>query len=327
MVFGEIFRRLAVRGLAAMCMLAALGSCGGGTYQVSAFVPLRILTFGDEANILVPPQGLKYSINGLSIATDLPDCSLLPLWTQVLAASYGMTYTECNPEAVASPTAFNFSTVNATVDDVNTQVNSFLSGDTFNSSDLVTIWVGEHDILDLYQTGANGANSDDLIAQSRVRGQTLANVVNNISATGAKVLVLTIPDMGESPFANNEQQTHGDFNRVQLLSDMSNNFNRAMRSTVINDGSKIGLVLADDYVNSAVRAPSRFGFAPDAQFQPGCQPDVNLPNCTENTLVVDPANNLSAASVFLWADPTHLGSTAQNAVGQQASSRAHTNPF
>jgi phospholipase/lecithinase/hemolysin len=326
MFFKETLGRLAARALAGLLAVAALASCGGGTYQVTAFVPARILSFGDESSILVPPQGLKYSINGVSTATDLPDCTLLPLWNQVLANSYGMVYAECNPEAVASPGAINFSTVNATVDDVSNQVNAFLAGDTFNGNDLVTVWVGTHDILQIYTEGGTGVDNNDLISQSRARGEQLANLVNQIVGYGARVLVLTIPDMSQSPFGETEQE-RGDFDRKKLLSDMSSNFNRAMRSTVINDGSKVGLVLPDDYVNSAVRSPASFGFAADAQTQSACLPTAPLPKCTEDTLIIDPIANSSSAALFLWADPTHLGSVAQDAIGTQAQSRAHSNPF
>jgi len=327
MPFREHLSRIATRAAAGLLAAVALASCGGGTYQVNDFVPARILTFGDENSMLVPPQGLKYTINGISPATDLVDCSVLPLWNQVLATSFGMTYAECNSEPVASPTAFDFATVNATLDDVNTQIESFLAADSFNGNDLVTIWVGLHDILNLYAEGSTGGDSSQLIAQSRAVGQQLAALVNRVIGTGAKVLVLTIPDMGQSPFAKNEQNAHGDFDRIKLLSDMSNNFNRAMRSTVINDGSKVALVLPDDYVNSATRSPSSFGYVSDAAIVPGCLDTAPLPTCTEDTLVVDPVENTSGAAQFLWADPTHLGPAAHNSIGQQAQSRAHSNPF
>jgi len=110
MSFREHLSRVATRAAAGLLAALALASCGGGTYQVNEFVPARILTFGDESSMLVPPQGLKYSINAISPATELVDCSLLPLWNQTLATSFGMTYAECNPEAVASPTAFDFAT-------------------------------------------------------------------------------------------------------------------------------------------------------------------------------------------------------------------------
>ena len=327
MSFRENLSRIATRAVAGLMAAVALASCGGGTYQVNEFVPARILTFGDENSMLVPPQGSKYTINGISTATELPDCSLLPLWNQALASSFGMTYEACNPEAVANPTAFDFTTVDATLDDVNTQVEAFLAGDSFNGNDLVTIWVGVHDILELYAEGSSGGDTSQLIVQARARGGLLAGLVNRIIGAGAKVIVLTIPDMGQSPFAFNEQNSHGDFDRVKLLSDMSTNFNLALRSSVINDGSKIGLVLPDDYVNSAVRSPGSFGYAPDAASVSGCLDTAPLPTCTEDTLVVDPLTSTSTASLFLWADPTPLGPTAHYAIGQQAVSRAHSNPF
>jgi hypothetical protein len=327
MSFRENLSRVATRAAAGLMAAIALASCGGGTYQVNEFHPTRILTFGDENSVLVPPQGLKYTINAISPATDLVDCSLLPLWNQQLATSFGLTYSECNTEAVASPSAFDFAAPNATIDDVSTQVDAFLAGDSFNGDDLVTIWVGLHDILDIYSQGSTGGDTSDLIAQSRASGQLLAALVNRVVGMGAKVIVLTIPDMGQSPFAATENDTHQDFDRKQLLSDMSNNFNRAMRSTVINDGSKVGLVLPDDYVNSATRSPQSFGFAADAATVPGCLNTAPLPSCTEDTLTVDPIANASTTSLFLWADPVHLGPTAHNSIGQQAVSRAHSNPF
>jgi hypothetical protein len=326
MFFKEPLGRIAARALAGLLAVAALASCGGGTYQVTAFVPARILSFGDEGSLLVGTQGLKYSINGISTQTDLVDCTALPLWNQVLATAYGMVYPECNPGLVPNPGATNFSTVNATVDDTTSQVAAFLAGDTFNSNDLVTVWVGTHDILELYAQGATGSDNSDLVTQSRARGAQLANLVNQIVGYGARVLVLTIPDLSQSPFGETEQE-RGDFDRKALLSDMSSNFNRSMRSTVINDGSKVGLVLPDDYVNSAVRSPSSFGFASDAEITAGCLPSAPLPTCTQDTLIIDQVANSSTATLFLWADATHLASTAQNAIGTQASSRAHSNPF
>jgi len=80
-------------------------------------------------------------------------------------------------------------------------------------------------------------------------------------------------------------------------------------------------------VNSATRSPGSFGYAADASITPGCLDTAPLPTCTEDTLIVDPIANSSAASLFLWADPIHLGPNAHNAIGQQAVSRAHSNPF
>src|SRR4051812_30783825 len=188
MFFQEHLGRVAARAAAGLVAIAALASCGGGTYQVHAFVPARILTFGDESNSLVTTQGLKYSINGLSSQTDLVDCNLYPLWTQVLANSYGIVYANCNVEAVPAPGATNLSTLNATVDDVVTQVTTFQTGDTFNGNDLVTIWVGMHDVLNDYSQNGS-ADQATLLTDMRASGANLASVVNQIAAAGAKVIL------------------------------------------------------------------------------------------------------------------------------------------
>ena len=56
----EHLSRVATRaaaGLVAIGALAALASCGGGTYQVSTFAPVRMLSFGDESSRLEGAQG------------------------------------------------------------------------------------------------------------------------------------------------------------------------------------------------------------------------------------------------------------------------------
>jgi outer membrane lipase/esterase len=326
MLFKHRLGRFASRAVAGLAVVAALASCGGGTYQVTAFVPARILSFGDESSMLVGSQGLKYSINGVSPATDLIDCSLLPLWTQVLAASYGLVYKNCNSEAVADPGGVQLATLNATVDDLQAQVDTFTTGDTFNANDMVTVWVGMHDVLNAY--AENGSNDDvnALTADMHARGLLLANIVNRIANSGAKVVLLTIPDMGLTPYAATENE-RGDFDRAALLTQMSDAFNRSLRSNVINDGSKIGLVLPDDYVKAAVRNPTGFGFIAQPNITAGCTALAPLPNCTQDTLITDLSVNSNQEQFFLWADATHLGASAQSNIGSQAVSRAHSNPF
>jgi outer membrane lipase/esterase len=326
MLFKEHLGRIATRAAAGLVAGAALASCGGGTYQVRAFVPARILTFGDESNSLIGQQGLKYSINGLSTTTAQIDCSVNPLWTQVLANSYNISYSNCNTQGVASPSAFDFSTLNATVSDVVNQVAAFSSGDSFNPDDLVTIWVGAHDVLNDYQANGSGDNVGSLVGDMSAAASTLAGTVNAITATGAKVILLTVDDLGDSPFAQTENQ-RGDFDRATLLSQMTAGFNNSLRSNIVNDGSKIGLVLADDFTHNAVRSPGSYGLISQPNLTYGCINIAPLPNCTDGTLNTNAATNSDLPNIWLWADPTHLGPTAHQQIGNQAVSRAHSNPF
>jgi outer membrane lipase/esterase len=313
----------AVAGLAAIGAMATLASCGGGTYQVSNFQPVRMIVFGDESSRLESAQGLKYSINGLSTSSQI-DCNVNPLWTQTIANSYGLVFANCNSNASNVITALDLTTVNGTVDDVVKQVAAFQAGDTFNYNDLVVIWVGMNDIVDEYKSNGTG-DQTTLLDDMKSNGTTLANTVNAIANAGAKVLILTAPDMSYSPFAFTEQQ-RGDFDRAKLLSDMSTYFNLGLRSNIVNDGSKIGLVLVDDLVRNAVRSPGSFGLIALDNEVYGCLDTSPLPTCTPNTLRTDPSTG-QATTAFLWADATHLGAVAQSQIGSQALSRARSNPF
>ena len=119
MLFKEILGRVALRavaGVVAAGALATLASCGGGTYQVTAFAPARLLTFGDESSRLETAQGLKYSINAVSSGT--ADCTSALLWNQTVANSYGLVYANCNPTVSNATNAIDLTSVNATVDEV-----------------------------------------------------------------------------------------------------------------------------------------------------------------------------------------------------------------
>ena len=328
MFFEEHLSRVAARavaGIAAVAALAALASCGGGTYQEQPFVPARILTFGDESSRLEGPQGLKYSINGISSATLQIDCSQAPIWTQQLANSYNLVYANCNINASNETNAIDLTTVNGTVNDVVQAVAAFQAGDTFNDNDLVTIWVGMNDVINDYKANAS-PDETAVLADMNATGTTLAGVVNQIAASGAKVILLTIPDMSDTPFAYTESQ-RGDFDRLKELSDMSTQFNLGLRSNINNDGSEIGLVLVDDLVRNMVRSPGSFGLIQLDNQSYGCLTSYPLPTCTTETLNNDPSTGQPANAAFLWADPTHLGSVGQAQIGNQAVSRAHSNPF
>ena len=328
MLFNERLGRIVTRaalGVAAAGALVALASCGGGTYQQQTFVPARILSFGDESSRLEGAQGLKYSINGISTATLQIDCSQNPIWNQALANSYSLVFADCNVNASFETDAVDLTTVDGTVDDVVNKVAAFQAGDTFNGNDLVTIWVGMHDVLAEYQANATGDESV-LLTDMNEQGQKLAGVVNAIAAAGAKVILLTIPDMSYTPYGYVESQ-RGDFDRAKLLSDMSTQFNLGLRSNILNDGSKIGLVLVDDVVRNATRSPGSYGLVSLPNQTYGCLDSAPLPTCTPDTLRNDPSTGQQATSSFLWADATHLGNVLQTQIGNQAVSRAHSNPF
>ena len=297
--------------------LAVLASCGGSGQQVEPFAPTRVLVFGDEQSLL-QPDGKKYSINALD-ANGALNCAAFPVWTQSLAANFGMVFPGC-PGTVAQPQGRMYATVNARVADVAAQINSHLGGDTFSRTDLVTVFAGLHDILDMYAQFP-GRSRADLIQDAAAAGGALAAQINRIARADGRILYVTLPDLGRTPFALAERIANpGGIDRAALLTDLAKSFNDNLKALVINDGRFIGLVSEDDLSVAVTNNPVGSGYAnvTDA----ACLDTVALEDCTSATLVTN-----ATATSFYWADKTHLSAGAQANLSQAALVRARGNPF
>lgn len=303
------------RPLASALLLAMLASCGGGTSQIDAFIARHVVAFGDEHSVITA-DGKRYLVNRFNDQNEL-DCSVHPIWTQSVAAIYGFVFAECNPQNVAEPMAVVRAAAGARVTDLVTQVDAQLAGAGVADDTLVTVLVGMHDVLDLYAMFPT-TGSAELLVEARRRGGLLSAQINRLVDAGARVIVATVPDVGLSPFALAEKAANTDTDRARLLSELTTEFNAGMRTTVLNDGRFVGLVLADEMTQAMVKQPSAFGLANVTAET--CT--TALPDCTTATMV-DGADS----ATWLWADGTHFGFTAHNRLGLLAANRATNNPF
>jgi outer membrane lipase/esterase len=312
-------RRVLHFASAAALGLGLLAGCGGSTSTVDAFVPGRLLVFGDDLSTLTP-DGRKYTVNAID-ENGFLQCQANPLWVQSLASFYGMVFAECNPDVQANPKAKMLAAVGATTDDMANQIRTFASGDSIESDDLATVLVGMNDVLQAYATWP--AESEEvLIAQMEDAGARAAQQVNDLAGSGARVLVSTMPDMGQSPFAKAEALEKGDV-AATLLSRLSTTFNRSLRLNLLNDGSKLGLLLLDDLMHGMVRVPTAYGLT--NRDTAVCEASAPLPDCNSDTLISgDPT---PTASNYLWADATRPTPVPQSYLGTQAITRARNNPF
>jgi phospholipase/lecithinase/hemolysin len=329
----------------ALVSLALLASCGGGD-RVSNFAPQRLFVFGDESNVIVgaggsvtdvdgnvitAQAGAKYSINALALdPAGALDCAANALWTQYVAARYGFVFAECNPNA-AAVSGFNFAQVGARVANLATQVAAANAArGAFSNTDLVTVMVGQRDILTAYQaatsladcnfvSGSGGASG--AVAQTaRALGSALGTQVNAIANAGGRVLIATVPNQGTTPFAAAQNTSPGGFDRASCLSNLTNAFNAGLRSTIINDGRLIGLVQADEQLLLVANNGAIFGYV--STNTAACQSTALPPACSTTTLV-------SGATVtnYLWVDDRHFGVDAHARIGNLAVTRANNNPF
>jgi outer membrane lipase/esterase len=308
--------RAALRaGVLALAVL--LASCGGGGDQVSTFHANRVIAFGDEMSV-INADGSKYSVNALvSGSTTLLDCGSNPIWIQSVAAAYGLVFPQC-PGSVSDPVSRIYAANGATVADISAQIDQHLANGGFADGDLVTVLVGANDVVAQFQQYP-AVGEGELGANLSASGKALAQQVNRLAGFGAKVLIVTIPDMGLTPFAGDRSVGSTDGNPA-LLTRLTTKFNDALLSNLLNDGHQIGLVQLDEYLKAVDTAARRGQGSYNNTTQAACA--VALPRCTTNTLVADAVN-----SVWLWADSRHLGANGQANLGSIAASRAENNPF
>lgn len=307
----------------ALGFAALLASCGGGD-PVKAFEPRRVLAFGDELSVITS-DGHKYGINALvadSAGVKTLSCATNPLWVQRLASGYGLVFPECNPNAVADPASRIYAANGAKVADVVTQIDQHLAADTFSDKDLVTIMVGQHDLLDQYALYPN-TPSADLLAAAQATGEALAAQVKRIADAGGKVLVSTVPSVSITPFALAENAAAGDTSRTTLLKQMVDAFNAGLRLGLrTEDGSKVALMLTNELMDTMHKFPSSYAMsnvlvaACDATLAP------NVLDCTTDTLVSG-----ATSTSHQWADATHMGPQSHAYIGTLAANRVRTNPF
>ena len=310
----------ATLGAGLLASAALLASCGGGE-QVQTFHASRVIAFGDEFSV-INANGSKYTVNALATgSTTQFECGSNPIWIQSVAANYGLTFPQCAGTGNTDPVSRIYATNGATVADVSTQIDAHLSnGGGFADGDLVTVLAGANDVVTQFQQYP-AVGEDQLAANLVAAGAALAAQVNRIAAYGAKVLIVTIPDMGLTPFAGDRSVGSTDGNPA-LLTRLSTKFNDALLANLLNDGHKIGLVQLDEYLKAVDTASIRglSGSAFSNTTLAACA--VALPNCSTNALVPDAVN-----ATWLWADNRHFGAGGHASLGSLALTRARNNPF
>ncbi len=311
--------------LAGLLALAGLASCGGGG-QVEPFEPNRILAFGDELSV-IQADGRKYTVNAFRItdSTTTPptesttevDCARNPIWIQSVATTFGLVFDRC-PGTATTTSGQVLAQPGHKVADLATQI-AAVQGAALNENDLALVMVGMNDILELYGSYPTSSR-DALLAEARNRGTALGARINALALSGPAVVVLTVPDLGLTPFARAQNTSTNDPSRSALLSDLTAAFNNRMSVELINDGRLIGLAYGDIESQNVHRFPSSFGVTNvnDA----ACVTTATLPNCTTATLVTG-----ATAASYMWADALRPANALQSRLGTIAASRARNNPF
>ncbi len=314
-----------LKSLATVAALCALAACGGGDTQ-EPFEPNRVLAFGDELSYL-ETDGRKYGINAFRITdttTNPPtesttelDCTRNPIWVQRVATSFGLAFDRCLGTATAASGQV-LAQPGHKVADLPAQL-AAVQGAALNERDLALMMIGMHDILELYARYP-AESSASLIEEARSRARVYGEAINSLAQSGPAVVVLTVPDLGLTPFARAQNTSSGDATRSRLLSQLTDAFNSRMSVTLVNDGRLIGLIFADIETQNMFRFPSNFSLTnvQDA----ACLTTAALPDCRTNTLATG-----ATSTNHLWADDLRPGPAVQTRLGSLAEFRAKNNPF
>jgi outer membrane lipase/esterase len=311
---------------AAVIALCTLAACGGGSDTQDPFKAKRVLAFGDELSY-IESDGRKYSINAFKITdtTTTPptesttelDCTRNPIWVQTVATGFGLAFDRCLGTATTASGQI-LAQPGQKVADLPAQL-AAVQGDALNDNDLALMLVGMNDILELYaRYPAEPASV--LLDEARARGRVYGERINALALSGPAVVVLTVPDLGLTPFARAQNTSSGDPGRSNLLSELTAAFNNRMSVTLINDGRLIGLIFTDIETQNLFRFPGNFGLA--NVLDAACQPTAVVPDCRTNTLVTG-----ATSAGNMWADDLRPGPTVQARMGTLAEFRAKNNPF
>lgn len=326
--FGDLSKvSTRTRLLAALMGAVMLASCGGGE-QEETFQPDRIVTFGDE-NTLILPTGYQYTVNNPTAATSttaaVPPCANSPIWVEYVAATYNLNFAECSG-VTARANARMLATLGATIPTVNTAVNDFKTSTGFNSKDLVTLMVGTHDLMALYESYTDPAASQAaLVSASESLGEDLGQVVLNVTSTGAKVLITTVPNIGTSVWGLT--QTESNRNTLAAMVTAFNDGLNAKISEIANGGGRNGAVLEVDQEIEKYRRDYNSAYSTFTEkTKAACvttagvtMADADLTSC----LYSDDLDN----NYYLWAGRVQFGLLTHATLGSVAVTRIRANPL
>lgn len=126
-------------------------------------------------------------------------CDVARSWVQIVASAYGKSFSsDCSLDTRGG--AVSHAVAKAKTVDVIAQINAHRG--EINSKTVVTIMVGQNDILEQYQAILGGSQDEaGAIGVLQARAADMAAAIRGIIDLGGKVVLSLTPDLGQSPLA------------------------------------------------------------------------------------------------------------------------------
>lgn len=263
----------------------------------------KFLTNAPDASSLTYGEVLGASL-GLELGPNL--YSAVPLAGQDEVALGGTIYAEGGAR-VTDPTGIGFNLdQGVTTRPLSEQVDRLLADrPSFGDNDLVILWGGANDVFT--QAGAVGAGligTQDAAANMAQAATDLVGLVDRVTAAGAEsVIVVTIPDIGATPFGLSQGP-----DGAALQTALTDTFNTTLLATI---GDKAVIVDAQKLLGAVQADPVRYGFtAPNAATVPACS--GNAISCVQGI------NASPDSEERVFADGVHPTTSAHQIFGQAA---------
>ncbi|ODH00801.1 GDSL family lipase [Nostoc sp. KVJ20] len=282
-----------------------------GLLLLSLISPLKVLakdydniyvfgdSFSDSGNVfnatneIIPPSPTYYNgrfSNG-------------PNWVDYLASDLGLTLNLKNNFAFGGATTGNENIGLATLPGLQQQINNFVAAETADPNALYIIWAGTNDYLSYFFD--REPNPSNTVAN-------LSTALTSLVADGARdIMVVNLPDLGKSPFANFTSQ------RSNLFSTLSSDHNSRLNTELevlsqqLSPNINIIELNLNSLFNRIVTAPEKFGF-------------TNVTNsCISKDLSVVPIDVPTQQvfcnpEEFLFWDEVHPTTSAHQIIGELA---------
>ncbi len=310
---------------AKLSTVTSFTSTSNGNYLLDPVNKVNVVTridlgTGNYASVTGGP--LKQTIDNTYF------CNASTIWSQVVSRALGLGFrSKCSTDFAGGTT---YAAAGATVADVAAQVNVHVG--ELNSKTMVTIWGGQNDIVEIINTISDQGLR---LSAAETRALTLANAIKQVLNTGAKVLVVNVPNLGYSPYgvalSSSQACTNASVSCNGDVEAVVKKFNRTLLEVGLrdyaNDGRQLGHVdaevLTTQYaVNTNYNTTTGVCNTNSSSANPMRQPDgtvntTDLRYCNSQTLV-----NGGNSSTYLWLDDKHIGPVLQGAVGSLAYTRA-----
>lgn len=289
--------------------LAKACSADNGVTFTSAGTTYRVPT-GLNWVIKFEVDSLSSPVNQRTTVVDYA-CDVASTWVQIVARAYGKGYTsQCAQDTRGG--AVSYATLGAKTADVINQINANRA--SLGSRTVVTIMVGQNDILEQYQLiKASSQNEAGATAVLQSRAADMAAAIKGVIGTGAKVMLALTPDLGQTPLAT----AAGD---NTLLTNLVRAYNDRLYITGLGNvsGRELAGINPESLTKPGTRSTSYQYVTPLCDAAAVLRPDGTTPANDDEKLLYCTSQYYTsgaAASTAIWADAKRAAPLLHNLIG------------